>query len=155
MTEKGNGKDPDVEIVHGNPVARRAKKVAEAFAPGKRPRDQHLPGMEPKTIPTVHQAIEEYVAARDARMELTKVEVEKKAHLLKVMKDQGIKGYAVDGHEATLDVEETVKAKLVSEEIEEAEEREMHNRAIKPQDLARTSPPAGRKGRARRGEARA
>ena len=146
---KANGKDGDVEIVHGNPVAKRAKKVAEAFAPSKRPKERHLPGMEPKTIPTVHRAIEDYVAARDARMELTKVEVEKKAHLLKVMKDQGITGYAVDGHEATLDVEETVKAKLVSEEIEEAEEREMHNRAIKPQDLARTTPPAGQKGRGR------
>jgi len=147
---KANGKDGEIEIVHGNPVARRAKKVAEAFAPSKRPKERHLPGMEPKTIPSVHKAIEDYVAARDARMELTKVEVEKKAHLLKVMKDQGITGYAVDGHEATLDVEETVKAKLVSEEIEEAEEREMHNRAIKPQDLA-----GRKKGRGKGAEARA
>jgi len=148
-TMKANGKDPDIEIVHGNPVARRAKKVAEAFAPSARAKQTHLPGMKPKVIESVHQAIEDYVAARDARMELTKVEIEKKAHLLQAMKEQGITGYAVDGHEATLDVEETVKAKLVSEEIEEAEEREMHNRAIKPQDLARTPPPAGRKGRGR------
>lgn len=146
---KANGKDPDVEIVHGNPVARRAKKVAEAFAPGKRPKQEFIPGTEPKIITDVHQAIEDYVAARDARMELTKVEVEKKTHLLQVMKAKGITAYAVDGHEAALDVEETVKAKLVSEEIEEAEEREIHNRAIKPQDLARTPPPTGRKGRGR------
>ena len=146
---KANGKDPDVEIVHGNPVARRVKKVAEAFAPGKRPKQGYIPGTEPKIITDVHQAIEDYVAARDARMELTKVEVEKKTHLLQVMKAKGITAYAVDGHEAALDVEETVKAKLVSEEIEEAEEREIHNRAIKPQDLARTQPPAGRKGRGR------
>lgn len=148
---KSNGKDPDVEIVHGNPVARRAKKVAEAFAPGKRPKQGYIPGTEPKIITDVHQAIEDYVAARDARMELTKVEVEKKTHLLQVMKAKGITAYAVDGHEAALDVEETVKAKLVSEEIEEAEEREIHNRAIKPQDLARTQPPTGRKGRRGKG----
>lgn len=118
MTSKDNGKSDGFEEVDGNPTTRRARKVAEAFAPGKRPEQQHLPGQEPKKIGPVHAAIEEYVEARDNRMELTKIEVEKKSVLLAAMKKAGIESYAVDGHEATLDVEETVKAKLHEEEEE-------------------------------------
>lgn len=154
---KANGKDRDgFENVDGNPTARRARKVAKAFAPSAaRPRDQHLPGLEPKTIPAVHKAIEEYVVARDNRMELTKIEVEKKAVLLAAMKAAGIKQYGVDGHRAEMDVEETVKAKIDPEEVELAEEDKI--RGVRPKDHLQyaVNPPPARKGRGKRGEPRA
>jgi len=118
---KDNGKDKGDGFVEvqGNAVpARGAKKPPKLAA---RAKDRHLPGMEPKTIPAVHKAIEEYVEARDHRMQLTKVEVEKKAILLHEMKKAGIPVYNVDGHEASLEVDEQVKARLREPEIEEEE----------------------------------
>jgi hypothetical protein len=116
----GNGKDARegfVEVV-GNPVAPRRGKAPK---PAPRARDQHLPGMEPKTVPAIHKAIEEYVVARDHRMELTKIEVQKKAILMHEMKQAGLLTYRVDGHEAELVVDEQVKARLGEPEEEDAE----------------------------------
>lgn len=117
---KSNGKD--VEIIHGRTPAKRKKTAAKVTRDTK---TKHLPGMEPKTIATVRRAIEDYVEARDQRMALTKIEVEKKAKLMDAMKKAGITHYSVDGREADLDVEETVKARIAPEEAEEAEEREL------------------------------
>ena len=88
--------------------------------------------MEPKTIPAVHAAIEEYVAARDQRMQLTKVEVEKKAALLDAMKKAGVLAYSVDGHSAELEIDEQVKARLDPEEAEAAEEAELSGGPRRP-----------------------
>ena len=101
----------DVEVVEGNAPAPRRGKGAEL--PKKRAKDQHLPGMEPKVDKSIHRAIEEYVEARDQRMALTRVEVEKRNHLLSVMKAAGIVDYDVDHHEAHIATEETIKAKLI------------------------------------------
>lgn len=107
----------EMEVVQGTaPGPRRVKKDAEA---PKRAKDAHLPGLEPVVNAAVHRAIEEYVEARDHRMQLTKVEVEKRAALMRVMKEAGLADYVVDGHEAHIEHgEETVKAKLVSEDEE-------------------------------------
>jgi len=113
----GNSKDGFVEV-EGNAVPARSAKAPK---PAPRPRNQHLPGMEPKTIPSVHKAIEEYVIARDHRMELTKVEVQKKAILMHEMKQAGLLTYSVDGHEAELEIDEQVKARLHEPEEEASE----------------------------------
>jgi hypothetical protein len=115
----GNGKDKGDGFieVEGNAVPLRTK----APKPTPRARNQHLPGMEPKTIPSVHKAIEEYVVARDHRMELTKVEVQKKAILMHEMKQAGLLTYSVDGHEAELEIDEQVKARLCEPEEEASE----------------------------------
>lgn len=149
---KENGKDRDgFENVEGNPTTTRARKVAKAFAPSTRPKEQHLPGLEPKTIPAVHTAIEEYVEARDNRMELTKIEVEKKGVLLAAMKAAGITEYGVDGRHAERDVQETVKANIDSEESEESEELKI--RGMRPSgDEHAVNPPPGRKGRRAKGK---
>lgn len=84
------------------PNAKHAARAQQAF----------IPGTQPETIPEIHSAIEDYVEARDRRMELTKVETEKKAVLLGAMKKHKKTEYAVDGHEAHLSVDETDKAKV-------------------------------------------
>lgn len=81
-------------------------------------KQEFIPGTEPVKIVAVHRAIESYVEARDNRMGLTKIEVEKKAHLLTVMHNAGIVDYAVDGHEAHIEVDEQLKAKIRSDEDE-------------------------------------
>lgn len=131
---KDNGKDKGdgFENVDGKAPETKGKKASNA----------HLPGMEPKTIPSVHRAIEEYVEVRDQRMGLTKIETEKKAHLMTVMKKHDITTYCVDGHEATLETDETVKARLRDAEAEEDEPKELRV-------------PKGRKGRVARAGAEA
>lgn len=78
-----------------------------------------IPGTEPKKIPQIHNAIGRYVEARDERMEFTQKEVEKKATLLKAMKDNKIFDYNVDGHEAHVSIDETIKAKIKTEKEED------------------------------------
>jgi hypothetical protein len=144
---KGNGKDKDgFQVVDGNaPKGGRKKKAPPAgvaLVP-KTERTAHLPGMEPVTIPEVHAAIEEYVSARDQRMALTKLETEKKAHLLKVMKAAGIPAYNVDGHQAEIETgEETVKARLDPVEAEEAEEAELSGGPRRPRAKSAQQPEA-------------
>ena len=79
----------------------------------------YLPGAEPKRIARIHNAITAYVGARDDRMELTRKESEKKAVLLKAMKDEKIFDYNIDGHEAHVSIDETIKAKIKTENEDE------------------------------------
>ena len=77
----------------------------------------HLPGQEPVKIASVHRAIELYVEAKDSRMAAGRIEVERKASLLQVMKNEAISRYNVDGHEAHLETgDTTVKASLKERE---------------------------------------
>jgi hypothetical protein len=103
----GNGKDV-VDVPAGGGPSMRKRSAKQEF----------IPGTEPVKIVAVHRAIESYVEARDNRMGLTKIEVEKKAHLLTVMHNAGIVDYAVDGHEAHIEVDEQLKAKIRSDEDE-------------------------------------
>jgi len=123
MSAAGNGKDKGDGFVEvqGNATPPRRKNAFTPAALKPKPRTAHLPGMEPKTIPSVHKAIEEYVIARDHRMELTKVEVQKKAILMHEMKQAGLLTYSVDGHEAELEIDEQVKARLHEPEEEASE----------------------------------
>jgi len=118
--ETGKDKGDGFVEVEGSPVA-SSRRRAKPPAPAPRPHTQHLPGMEPVVVPAVHKAIEEYVVARDQRMELTKIEVQKKAILMEAMKQAGLPKYSVDGHEAEIEVDEQVKARLREPEEEDAE----------------------------------
>jgi hypothetical protein len=114
---KDNGKDgvqEKIEVIHGKAPKSNGRpgKRGAIPKPPARAKQVHIPGMEPQTVPSIHKAIEEYVVARDQRMELTKVEVEKKARLMEVMKKAKVQHYSVDGHVADLDTEETIKARL-------------------------------------------
>lgn len=86
---------------------------------GSKSEQQFIPGTEPKIIPLVHAAIGKYVDARDRRQELTKIEVEEKASLLQAMKEAKIFDYDVDGREAHVSIDESVKAKVRVPEPEE------------------------------------
>lgn len=78
----------------------------------KRPTQGYIPGTEPKVIPAVHKAIEDYVVVRDERLELQSQEKELKAQLKTALKKAGLDSYNIDGHEAHLEFDENVKAKL-------------------------------------------
>lgn len=75
-----------------------------------------IPGTERKTIPAVESAAKAYRAARDERMDKTKVEVAKRDILVGVMKENKIELYKFDGPDGEeisveLDVKEKVKVK--------------------------------------------
>lgn len=75
-----------------------------------------IPGTERKTIPAIEAAANAYRDARDTRMEHTKVEVAKKADLIRVMQEHKVALYKFDGPEgeeltAELKDETTVKVK--------------------------------------------
>lgn len=116
LVRDGNGKDADVEVVEGNAPRPRRKKGAKVEA--RASLTGHLPGMEPKVLPSVHNAIEDYVEVRDRKKKLTELEAEKKNHLIQVMKKAGVTEYNVDGHTATIEANEKVKAELDSEAAE-------------------------------------
>ena len=78
-----------------------------------RPRDQRLPGTEDTVIQEIENAAESYAAARDERMELTKVEVERKSAIMATMKRHGKRHYKRDGIESDIVTEsESVKVKI-------------------------------------------
>lgn len=141
---KGNGRDKDgFQVVDGNAPKERRKKGSALVGAPPRERTQHLPGMEPVTVPKIHQAIEEYTAIRDARMDMTRKEVDAKAKLLRVMKEEGLATYAVDGHEAEIEAgEETVKARLIADDLEAAEEAELSGGPRRPRPKAAPQPEA-------------
>lgn len=127
---KDNGKSDGFTEIEGKRPKGRPKKGARiAGPPARQVRSGHLPGMEPKVMPKLHRLIEEYVAVRDERMALTEREVDLKNRLRETMKEAEIDSYKVDGHEAYLKTEETVKARLAAEGAEEAEERELRGGA--------------------------
>lgn len=73
----------------------------------------HIPGHEPKIQPEVHAAIERYVEARDARLELGRKEVRLKGDLIRAMKENNLDFYDVEGHKAELTPgDETLKVQL-------------------------------------------
>lgn len=118
------------------------KEVVDVPAPknkARKPKQEHLPGQEPVKIAAVHNAIEAYVEARDERMKLTVVEVQKRTLLMEIMKKHGITTYAVDGHLADIESEEKIKARLKDEEDEpemtqgeDIEKEREKIRALKP-----------------------
>lgn len=70
-----------------NPGSRRGRQKGE---------QQHLPEMEPKKIPRIHNLALSYVRMRDERMDLTKQETEAKALVVAAMQDEGIAEYLWD-----------------------------------------------------------
>lgn len=101
-------------------TAKRKKPGKVRSHHAKRPKQTFIPGTEPKTIPAIHRAIEEYVEARDKRMDLLEVEVERKGHLLNLMKEEKISDYSVDGHEAHVSIDESIKARIRTADEEQA-----------------------------------
>ena len=59
-------------------------------------RQQKLQGLAEQSIPEIESAALSYVEARDQRMQLTELETERKADLLKVMTKHGKTTYRID-----------------------------------------------------------
>jgi hypothetical protein len=85
-----------------------AKKAA---ATGRKPRQQHIPGTEPPSVPEIDKAAEEYVEARDLRMGQQKIEITRQDTLLRLMKEHKLMVYEYDGKVVTIKDLEKVKVK--------------------------------------------
>lgn len=102
-----------------------------------------LPGVGRKEIKELDEAAEDYVAKRDQRMALTKLEVAAKTKLTDLMKAHKLKAYTYEGERVVEDtgdtepIERVVKLEKVDkltvrrpkeekspEEVEEEEEKE-------------------------------
>lgn len=97
-----------------------AKKTPPPRKPRpKRPKQPFFEGMEPPSFPPLDDAIEQYVEARDARMEALKEEVLAKAALITLMKDLGQVAYTTpDGYTATLESTSDLKVRRRKQEAE-------------------------------------
>ena len=62
----------------------------------KKPRQQRIPGTEGQKIKELDHAAEQYVAARNERMELTESEVEARDALIQVMEQHELTVYRDD-----------------------------------------------------------
>lgn len=82
----------------------------------RKPRQTHIPGTEPETVPEVHKAIEDYCDVRDERLGMQGQEKDAKATLVAALKKAGLTHYNVDGRQADLETDENVKAKVIERE---------------------------------------
>ena len=64
----------------------------------KRQQQEHLPGLEPIRHIEIEEAAEAYIAARDQRMAMTKVEVEQRTILMQAMSVRDLREYKYDGY---------------------------------------------------------
>lgn len=89
----------------------------------KRLTQQALPGMEQPRVPAVEKAAAKYVYARDERMGLTKIEVERRNILLDEMHKAGLKVYEYDGKVVEIVAPEKVKVRgAAADDDEEADD---------------------------------
>lgn len=84
--------------------SRKSKKAKQVQIPGTERTDVHK---------DIERAASKYVEARDARMSMTKVEVETQAKLLAVMKEHKLTTYRCDSEDLEVEVvPESEKAKV-------------------------------------------
>jgi hypothetical protein len=88
----------------------------------KKPRQRHIPGTEPPSIPEIDKAAEEYVEARDLRTGQQKIEITRQDTLLRLMKDNKLSVYEYDGKVVTIKDLEKVKVKRAKKGGEGGEE---------------------------------
>ena len=76
-----------------------------------------IPGTERKTHKDIDEAASLYVKARDARMKLTKKEVETRTILVEAMRRHGVESYTLDELDmvATLEVNEKLSVRKTAE----------------------------------------
>jgi hypothetical protein len=103
-----------------------AKKSAKKSPPiEKKPRQKSLPGMQDRKIKALEDAAHDYADARDARMELSRTEIEHKDRLLKLMHKHNKKSYTSGNLSIELVVEKEklkVKIKKASDGDEDTDE---------------------------------
>jgi hypothetical protein len=84
-----------------------------------------IEGVGPETIPAIEGLAEQYVEARDRRMNVLKSEIELKKDLTKAMKEHELTEYRYDGHVVVLEGgEPKLKVKSIKDDDEDAEGNE-------------------------------
>lgn len=85
-----------------------------------KPKQSRLPGTEDGLIKELVDAADEYVEARDTRMDWNKTEVGKKENLLKLMHKHNLKKYSYEGRKITITdvVKEEIKVVSTASEHE-------------------------------------
>lgn len=81
-----------------------------------RPRQQHLPGMEPPNYPDIDEAAERYKQYRDSRMEEGREEAKWREILMTRMKYHGLKTYEYEDNVVALEGVEKIKVRKKKEE---------------------------------------
>jgi hypothetical protein len=89
----------------------KSNKGASPRGPAPAATDR-LPGMETEVIPELEAAAVDYAGVRDQRMELTKVEVDRKDGLLLLMKSNGLDRYDNNGVHIRLSLAANVKVRV-------------------------------------------
>ena len=84
-----------------------------------RPKQEHFKGMEPVVNKAVEKLADEYVEARDQRMELLKQEVALEVRLVELMKGLKLAAYEHGDYHITLESLDKVKVKIGAEEQKE------------------------------------
>ncbi len=83
MAKRGKPSKPKRDVK----AKKTAPKPTRATKP--KPRQARLPGTADNAILEIERATDDYIEARDERMELSQVESDRKSHLLSVMKKHG------------------------------------------------------------------
>lgn len=99
-----------------------AKTEADEPKPRRRPKQKHLPGLEPPSIPKIEKLADTYVERRDERMAMLESEIAAKDLLFAAMKEAGLKHYEYDGK--LIEVLATEKVKVKKKGGDDASEEE-------------------------------
>ncbi len=91
-----------------------------------RARQSSIPGTERKVHKDVRAAAEQYVEARDERMECTEIEVDKKAALIKAMRKHDLTEYVDEDAELIVTLTEG-EAKIKVRKLHKPEAEEAAN----------------------------
>lgn len=80
--------------------------------PNRRPKQEHLPTLEPPRITALDEATEAYQDVKDRRMKLTEKEVAATAALIGLMQQHQLNAYKTSDGECTVTLEEEAKVKV-------------------------------------------
>lgn len=101
--------DPDAATATAEPKSRR------------KPKQKHLPGLEPPSIPKIEKLADTYVERRNERMAMLESEIAAKDLLFAAMNEAGLKHYEYDGKIIDVVAVEKVKVKKAKSEDDENE----------------------------------
>lgn len=106
------GPKPKAEVKGNQTAPRLLNSEGKPKSPRPKPlKQQDLPTMENRDIPEIEAAADAYVQARDERCALSKIESEKKALLIGILKKHQRSFYSYNGLQVTLSSVDNVKVK--------------------------------------------
>lgn len=121
---RNNRSDIPDEPGAGNPDHPNHDPEAAESKPKRKPKQKHLPGLEPPSIPKIEKLADTYVERRNERMAMLESEIAAKDLLFAAMNEAGLKHYEYDGKIIDVVAVEKVKVKKAKSEDDEGEGEE-------------------------------